>query len=49
MNAVERLLEWLRNTSEEDADELWSYFDGSNDVAIQEMIKVISESHPNLS
>jgi hypothetical protein len=41
------LEQFLKNLSNEDADRIWTYLDGTP-LAIEEMVKVISDSHPSL-
>lgn len=41
------LVDFLKSLSDEKADKIWLWLDG-NPSAIEEMIKVISDSHKNL-
>jgi hypothetical protein len=44
---IKKLIEFLKELNDKDADELWLYLDG-NPEAIEEMTMVIAESHPNI-
>ena len=43
----EKLIEFLKKLSTEDADNIWEWLD-RNPLAISEMIHLITDSHPGL-
>jgi len=41
-------LQWLRELPDQQADELWEYFDGT-ELCDEEVITAIAEGHPDLA